>query len=159
MATAVASPPAEQGAEKAKKKSLLPAIIVAVALLGAAYMMKGGNAAPAAAGAAVTSTTAEEGSVVPLDPITVNLADGRFLKVGLGIQLSKTAKAAAEGETPQAQMAKALDEAISIFGHSTYQQLLDPAGRDKVKEELSKRVRERYEGEVLGVYFTEFVMQ
>lgn len=159
MATAVASPPAEQAGDKGKKKNLLPAIIVAVALLGGAYMMKGGKSAPAAPAGAVTTTTAAEGAVVPLDPITVNLADGRFLKVGLAVQLSKTAKAAAEGETPQAQMAKALDEAISLLGHSTYNDLINPEGRDKVKEELSKRVRERYDGEVLGVYFTEFVMQ
>jgi flagellar FliL protein len=56
-------------------------------------------------------------------------------------------------------MAKALDEAIDVLGGRTYAELAAPGGRTAAKEELSHRVQERYHGEVLDVYFTEFVMQ
>ena len=160
-----------EGEEKAKKsRNLLPAIIIAVALLGAGALMGGkggGSAAASDTTAESTTTTVAEGPVVALEPITLNLADGRFLKVGLALQLSAEAAAASgggghgggEAEDPTAHWAKALDEAITVFGHATYDQLIHPEGRDEVKKELSHRVEERYHGEVLGVYFTEFVMQ
>ena len=162
-----------EGGEAPAKKSrnLLPAVIIAVALLGAGALMGGkggGSAAASDAAVASTTTTVAEGPVVSLEPITLNLADGRFLKVGLALQLSADAAAAGGGgghgggaaaEDPTAHWAKALDEAITVFGHATYEQLIHPEGRDEVKKELSHRVEERYHGEVLGVYFTEFVMQ
>ena len=158
----------EGDAPAKKRRHLLPAVIIAVALLGAGALMggKGGGEAAASddAAAASTTTTVAEGPVIVLDSITLNLADGRFLKVGLAIQMSADAPAGGGGhggaeEDPKAHMAKALDEAINVFGHATYDQLIHPEGREAVKAELSHRVQERYHGEVLGVYFTEFVMQ
>jgi flagellar protein FliL len=160
-----------EGEAPAKKsRNLLPAIIIAVALLGAGALMGGkggGSAAASDTTAESTTTTVAEGPVVALEPITLNLADGRFLKVGLALQLSAEAGAASgggghgggEAEDPTAHWAKALDEAITVFGTATYDHLIHPEGREAVKTELSHRVEERYHGEVLGVYFTEFVMQ
>lgn len=94
------------------------------------------------------------GEVVPLEAITMNLADGRLLKVGLALQLKDGA-----GEEHPISGSIALDEAITFLGEHTYAQLAAPAGRAKVKAELSARVAERYHSDVLEVYFTEFVMQ
>ena len=63
-----------------KGKNLLPAVIIAVALLGAGALMGGkggGEAAASDAHGATTTTTVAEGEIVALDPITLNLADGR----------------------------------------------------------------------------------
>lgn len=155
---------AEDGAAPAKKGNLVPALVLAVGLLGGGYLMGGqGASAPAGAVAGTTTTTVAEGAVVALDPITLNLADGRFLKVALAIQLAEAGAAGGHGggaeEDPAAAMAKALDEAIDVLGGRTYAELAAPGGRAAAKEELSHRVQERYHGEVLDVYFTEFVMQ
>lgn len=149
--------------EKKGKGHLLPAIILAVAVLGAGYFIGGKKGTPAsaapAAAAATTTTTApspvDEGEVVKLDSITLNLADGRFLKVGIALQLVK-------GETADKMTSHAplaLDETIALLGDRTYAQLAAPGGRAQAKAELTDRVKKRFGGKVVDVYFTEFVMQ
>lgn len=93
------------------------------------------------------------GEVLALEPITMNLADGRLLKLGLALQL------VAEPAEEEVSGSMALDEAISLLGEHTYDQLSASAARDAAKGELSQRVADRYHGDVLEVYFTEFVMQ
>ena len=156
-------------AGKGGKGNLVPAAVLAVGILGGGWFMGGGSggASGTAAAGATTTTTVVEGEVIALDPITLNLADNHFLKVGIAVQMKGGEPgggggghgAPAEDVDPKAKMAKALDEAITVFGGRTKEDLSSPAGREHAKEELSERVRERYHGEVLGVYFTEFVMQ
>jgi flagellar FliL protein len=104
------------------------------------------------------------GAVVPLQSMTLNLTDGHFLKVGLALQLSQAATPAggtAETTTagPAVDGSKALDAAIAILGSHSYAQLLAPGGRASAQRALTAEVGKRYDGEVLKVYFTEFVMQ
>ncbi len=100
----------------------------------------------------------ELGEVVALEPITMNLADGRLLKVGLALQLPLEPPAGGGGHG-EFSGSVALDEAIAFLGEHTYDQLAAPAARQAAKKELSHRVNERYHHGVLEVYFTEFVMQ
>jgi flagellar protein FliL len=154
---------AEEGEAPAKKKRskkvLVPIVVLIAGLLGGGYFMTAGASAkvPAhpAPGGTTTSTTAALGAIVKLDSITLNLADGRYLKVGIALQLSK------KGDPVKmvTDSAKALDVAISVLGAKTYAQLSAPGGRDTAKAELSAKVVKVYAGTVLGVYFTEFVMQ
>jgi len=135
-------------------------VVLALGLAAAGYFFSsskgGGTASAAPANAApTTSTTAPEGDIVKLDATTLNLADGRFLKVGIGLQLKKGVKP----EDYTTKSAKALDFAITLFGAKTYAQLSDPAARAAAKDELSAAVVKAYGGEVTKVYFTEFVMQ
>src|SRR4051794_17806059 len=151
---------AADGAGKKKGRSnLLPAIVVAAGLLGGGYFMSGGGGAkatPAAAEGATTTTTAEKhGEVIKLDSITLNLADGRFVKLGLALELEEGVKA--EGYDGKA--ARALDIAISTLGDKTFAELAAPGGRDKAKAELNDKVVKAYGGEVTEIYFTELVMQ
>jgi flagellar FliL protein len=95
---------------------------------------------------------------VDLEPLTLNLADGRFLKVGLSLQLTADAAGGGHGEEAL-NGAKARDAAIQIFGQRTYEQLLAPKGREAARKALDTEVRHRYDGEVMKVYLTEFVMQ
>jgi flagellar basal body-associated protein FliL len=101
---------------------------------------------------------AEPGAVLVLDPITLNLADGRFLKVSLALQLASTADA----PTMQAEGAgaKALDAAVDFLGSSGYEDLLDLQSRDEIKQTLTREIIGRYDDDsVIDVYFTELVMQ
>jgi flagellar protein FliL len=143
------------------KKTLVPALIVAVAVLGAGYMMSSGKASAhtGAGGAAASTTTTispvDEGEVVKLDSITLNLADNRYLKVGIALQLAKGVTA----DKMATHAPLALDEAIALLGDMTYAQLSAPGGRAQAKAELTDRVKKRFGGKVTDVYFTEFVMQ
>lgn len=150
-----------KGAKK-KRGMLLPAIVLAAGLLGGGYFMNSSGAAKAAtpgtAGAGVaTSTTVAEGPIVTYASITLNLADGRYLKVGVALQLSK--KASAKAATFQTESAKPLDMTIAIFGDKSYAQLSAPGGRERAKQELRTKLQQAYPGDILTIYFTEFVMQ
>jgi flagellar protein FliL len=119
--------------------------------------------APGVAGVATTTTTVcvpappPPGSVLKLDSTTINLADGRYLKVGLALQLA--ASADLKTFTADDGGAKALDLAIKLLGSKGYNDLISVKSRDAVQTALSQQVAAAYENKVLGVYFTEFVMQ
>src|SRR3954470_23797818 len=156
-----AAPPAAPPKEpKAKRGPMVPAIVIAVALLLAAFMLKGGGGGGSTPPASSQTTVAAEehadpANVVALDPITLNLADGRFLKLGLALQLAdgtQVSEAANFG-------ARALDETIDLMGAYTFKELSAPGARVKAKDKLSEAVNKAYDGAVISVYFTEFVMQ
>ena len=155
-----ASTEAAAPARAHKRNNLIPAVVLAVGLGAAGYFFsssKGGGTASAAPAnpAATTSTTVEDGEIVKLDPTTLNLADGRFLKVGIALQLKKGVKP----EDYTTKSAKALDLAITLFGKGTYTQFADPNARAAAKDQLSAEVVKAYGDEVTRVYLTEFVMQ
>ena len=150
-ADAAATP--EAAAPAGKKKKIIMLAPVLLVLVAAWYFMMGPGAG-AKAEEPEAAHAVELGEVVPLDPITMNLADGRLLKVGLALQLPL--EPASEHEV---NGSVALDEAIAFLGNHTYAQLAAPAERQKAKAELSHRVAKRYHEDVLEVYFTEFVMQ
>lgn len=160
--------------EKKSKSNLVPALVIAVGLVAGGFLMGGRTASPSAAATSdgEAARAAEEqveekvpGEVLTLDTMTLNLADGSFLKVGLALQLAEGVQPGEAGGhgggggDPKAWAAPALDEAISVFGGHTFDELLDPKGREKVKATLAEHIGERYHGDVLAVYFTEFVMQ
>jgi flagellar FliL protein len=131
------------GTGKKKSKKML--------LAGVGYVMfgRGGSSAP---------PKPVEGAVVPLDPITINLAGGHFLKLGIALQGTKAAKEAPDGS-------EALDIAIEIFSNRTIAELTPTAGRDRFKKQLTEKVVDAYMDpktkvqSVMDVYLTEFVMQ
>ena len=155
MAKTAAAPAADATAEApkaGKKKLVVIGVPLLLALVAAWYFVLG----PGSGGSEAEEKPKEPelGEVVALEPITMNLADGRLLKVGLALQLPL--EPAGEEEVTGSV---ALDEAIAFLGEHTYAQLAAPAARQEVKAELSERVAKRYHEEVLGIYFTEFVMQ
>ena len=144
MAKTAAAPAETADAAKGGKKKLLmvvgPVLLVVVA---AWYFVLG----PGSGGsAAEEKPEVELGEVVALEPITMNLADGRLLKVGLALQLPLEPPAGAHGEV---NGSVALDETIAFLGEHTYAQLAQPAARQEAKKELSHRVAERYHHDVL----------
>jgi flagellar protein FliL len=145
-----------------KKKLILLAVVVivlgVVGYVGQALLL-GGDPPKAAPDPKTVA-----GKVLALNPITMNLADGHFLKLTFVLQLSKagTPTAGAEGAdtaTPALNNAAALDASIDVLGEHTYAQLIAPGGRARAQKELLVEIQKRYPGEVLGLYFTEFLMQ
>lgn len=139
----------DKGAKKAKaggskKKLIIIAVVVLLAVGGGVkFFVLGGHSAPA---------KPQPGVVLKLDSINVNLADNHYLKIGLALQTTTKASADIDGS-------RALDIAISELSGQKMPDLAVPAKREKAKAALVKEVAEAYEGEVMDVYFTEFVMQ
>ncbi len=156
MAKTAAAPAETAATAKGGRKKLVMIVVpVLLAVVGAWYFVLG----PGSGGSAAEEPKKpEHGEVVALDPITMNLADGRLLKVGLALQLPLEPPAGGGGHG-EFSGSVALDEAIAFLGEHTYDQLAAPAARQAAKKELSHRVNERYHHGVLEVYFTEFVMQ
>lgn len=130
--------------KKGGKKKLIVILLVVVLAAGAFYFLKmrGGSAAPEAP---------KPGAVVKLDPIYINLTEGHYLKLALALQGTTKAGKELDGS-------KALDAAINLFSGKAMTDL-DAKERNTLKAELVKELEESYEGEVMDVYFTEFVMQ
>lgn len=139
--------------EKKSKKKLLIMIVGALVLAFGGYYMLVMKPAASAAAEAAAPVKPELGEVVKLEPIYINLAGGHFLKLGLALQGSKTAPKELDGS-------QALDAAISMFSGQEMATVADNEKREAMKKELSAEVAEIYpENEVVGIYFTEFVMQ
>ncbi|HEY9555498.1 MAG TPA: flagellar basal body-associated FliL family protein [Acidimicrobiales bacterium] len=154
---------AKDEAKQGKGKTI--GLAVAFAVIGAVVGPKvmGGGSASAEASAPTTTTTVA-GPVVVLDAVTLNLSDGRLLQVGLALELSAEAGSGGGEEEvdesdPTKGYAKALDAAIGVFGHQTMAALSEPGGRDAAKVALEASLDELYHGEIVGVYFHQFVMQ
>ena len=135
----------DQPAKKSKKKLLLIIALVLVVVGAAAwfFLLRGSGSAAV--------KPPEPGEIVKLDPISVNLADGHFLKVGLALQGTKAAK--------ELEGSKALDIAIAELSGREMSELAKPKEREKIKKELLHKIGTAYEHEVIDVYFTDFVMQ
>ncbi|WP_237111837.1 flagellar basal body-associated FliL family protein [Nocardioides sp. WS12] len=91
------------------------------------------------------------GEVVQLESIQVNLASGHYLRLGLALQLTETAH--------EADGSKALDAAIGVFSGRPVGEVNKPEMREELRAELNKELEHRYHGDVMEVYFTEFVTQ
>ncbi|GAA1436021.1 hypothetical protein GCM10009641_33690 [Mycobacterium cookii] len=91
------------------------------------------------------------GEVMTMEPIQVNLADGHYLRIGIALQLSADAHGA-DGS-------KALDATIDLFSGVDQAELAKAGQRQELKHELEEKLHEHYHGDVLEVYFTEFVTQ
>jgi flagellar FliL protein len=152
MTTTTAAPPDEKAAAQKPKKSKKKLIIIVVVLLlgvGAGYWFvlkpKGADSGPP-----------EPGTVVPLDHVQINLAEGHYLRVGLSLQLTADAGGEGHGEFDGSI---ALDSAIEVFSGLSVAEVAKDGQRAKLKKELVHLLEERYHGDVMDVYFTEFVTE
>jgi flagellar basal body-associated protein FliL len=115
-----------------------------------------GTTTPTATTAPIDPDT-ERGPVLETDPLTVNLSDGHYLKVGVALQLTK--KGVVETAKSNGLGAKALDMAIASLSPKTMPQLSQQGVREALKQKLGYDTCMAYNGDVLTVYFTTFVMQ
>jgi flagellar FliL protein len=114
-----------------KKIVIIAPLVLLLAAAGWFFFLRGG-------GEETTALPAPEaGEMLEVEPITINLAGGHFLKLGMGLQVVKGAH-----EAPSS--AKALDLAISQFSGKTIAELSTAEGREKNKAELTARVKLAY---------------
>ena len=145
--------PAEATGKKKRrrpgKKVLLIALVAILVLGGAAYwfLLK-----PKAEPVAEVAPTPVAGEVVTVEAVSLNLAGGHYLRIGLGLQL--TAEVTEPPDT-----ARALDLAIALFSGRTVEEVSSPEAREALKAQLGLQLVEAYEGEVMAVYFTDYVTQ
>ena len=139
---------AEAPAKGGKKKLLLIGLVVLLAAAGAAYFFLFAG-----------SATAEEpvaGDVLPLTPIAVNLAGGGYLKIGVTLEFTEAGSAGGHGGSGP-DGSKATDLIIATFSQA------DPAdvtgAREALKEALEKKIIEAYHGDVMHIYYNEYVTQ
>ncbi len=140
--------PAPAPAPRKTRRAVLVAI-AAVLVLGAAawFLLR-----PAESAEAAPEPEVELGAVQTVEPVSINLADGRYLRLGLGLQLTLEVE---EDVDPS----KALDRAIALFSQRPVSEISTPEGREALKSELAAQLEEAYEGEVVAVYFTNYVYQ
>jgi flagellar FliL protein len=139
MPTKDAEAPEEK---KGGKKKLVIVLVAVLALAGGAYwfvLKPKPEPAP------------EPGEVVTIEPIQVNLAGGHYLKIGVALQLTTTAH--------EADGAKALDAVIELFSGRSMDELTRAESREKLKHKLLEEVEHDYHGDVMDLYFTDFVTQ
>jgi flagellar FliL protein len=143
--TVTAMPQTETGATPKKSRRMLIIGIVAVLAIlgGGAYFFVLKPSGP---------TTPKPGVVLPLDSIQINLAGGHYLRLGIALQETTTAGEDIDGS-------KALDAAIELFSGQSMTALNQGQPREALKAKLSHELTGLYDGQVMGVYFTEFVTQ
>ena len=92
------------------------------------------------------------GDAVALEARQLNLEGGHYLKLGLALQGTDSVAHGIDGS-------KALDAAIEIFSGRSIEELSDPEELHHLKKELKKELVHLYHGDVMDVYFTDFVTQ
>jgi flagellar FliL protein len=128
---------------------MLILLVVILAAAGAAYffLFSGSDAA------------AEEpvaGDVLVLEPLAVNLAGGGYLKIGVTLQFTEAGSAGGHGGSGP-DGSKATDLIISTFSQAAP---ADVSGaRDALKEALQEKIIEAYHGDVMEIYYNEYVTQ
>jgi flagellar FliL protein len=144
------APDGEKPKRGRKKRWVVLVLLLVLAGAAAWWFLLGPGGAPAADDAAPPPP--EPGLVLMIEPISLNLADGHYLRLGLGLQLTKDV-----GEEPDT--ARALDQAVSLFSGRPVAEVGSTEGREALRTELLTRLTEAYEGEVMDVYFTDYVTQ
>lgn len=139
-------------APKKSKKMLMIIVLAAVVLLGggggAFFMLKGDKAEAAPV----------KGEVVALEEaMTINLADGHYLKLNFSLQQTEDAS----GHTVDTSEAREL--AIDEYTGRSLAELSTEKGREKAKTDLTSKIVKAYTDHgkqmVMGIYYTSFVTQ
>ncbi len=137
------TPTAEAAEEKAgKSKMLIVGVLLLAVAGGAAWFLFLKPSAPA---------EPKAGEVAPLEAIQVNLSGGHYLRLGMALQLTEKAH--------EVDGSKALDAAITVFSGLAVGEVNKPEVREDLRHKLLEVLHERYHGDVMDVYFTEYVTQ
>ncbi|MGD9794960.1 MAG: flagellar basal body-associated protein FliL [Acidimicrobiia bacterium] len=169
----------KKGKEKPKKKksNMVPAIVVALGMIVGGKMMGSGKAAPATAastlaasghgaaaeGEAMDCATEDilhppvKGAVFKLEPQTLNLANGSYVKVTISLQLSKAVVLEVFKEEGEAE--KAADVVLATISGRDKAEFSSPQSMAALKEKLTDEIRPKFECQVLDVLISQWVVQ
>lgn len=126
-----------------RRKKVLVLLVAVVVVAAAAwfFLLRGGGG----------PEEPKPGEMLPLESTQINLAGGHYLKIGLALQLTESAH--------EVDGSKALDAAIELFSGRDVDELARTETRQTLKKKLTTELEHRYHGDVMEVYFTEFVTQ
>ena len=136
------TPDEQEQTGRSRRKVVLAAVVglLVVAVAGWYFLLRpSGPAEPV------------PGEVMVLEPVQLNLSGGHYLRIGLGLQLSEDAH--------ETDGSKALDATIRIFSGLEVAEVSRSEQREELRETLMSELDDAYHGDVLEVYFTEFVTQ
>jgi flagellar FliL protein len=147
----------EKTAEAAPKKSkkMLMIIVIALVVLGGggagAFLLMKGDKAEA-------KPKPKKGIVTAIEnDLTINLADGHYLKLGFALQ--ETEEAGAEA----VDTSEAINLAIDQYTGRSVAELSTEKGRETAKDELLEKIKKAYVEEdkelIMDIYYTAFVTQ
>ncbi|HTZ44238.1 MAG TPA: flagellar basal body-associated FliL family protein [Jatrophihabitans sp.] len=136
-------------AGKRKKKPLkLKLALLLVLLLAGGAIAKFTVLAPSAkAGPKVPA----KGPVVAMDEMTLNLADGHYLRLKVALQLAK-------GGSVDLDTSEASQALIDTYSNQSVAQLTGDVARNKAKTTFLGKLSALYPKKILDAYYTEFVM-
>ncbi len=144
---------AAAGAPAKSKKKLVVILGVVVAIVAAAayYFLVMSKADAAAEPAAP-----EPGAVHKVEAMSINLADGRYLRIAVGLQLTLDGAAGHGGEFDDS---KARNAIIDLFSGLPVAEVAPGEAREALRKELATTLEESYHGGVMDVYLIDFVTQ
>ena len=152
---------AKDGDEKKKGglvTKLKPVFMIVAAVAGYKFFLAPKPAPPAAEVSAAAETAPEEGAIVTIPELVLNLAGPKqtYLRVGAALVLEK----GVDAEILKEEVPLASDVLVDVLSAKTPEELKDPASKTELKKELSEKVRHAFHDEkVVRVIFTTFVMQ
>jgi flagellar FliL protein len=147
------TPKAAKKVEK-KRSPMMLIVLLVVGLAGGVGVSKvtGGGGAPA------VEPPPEPGEIANIEAINVNLADGHFLRIAVGAQLTKKVPEKAEA-WEKVEGAKVRDAMIKVFSGKEMSEVRSTSGREELVKELDELVTESTEKQVMKVYLAEYVSQ
>jgi flagellar basal body-associated protein FliL len=150
---------AEAAAAAAKKKKMIGGVVAAGLIYR--FVLSGGaeEPAPEALAAVAEEAVIEEGEILAIPEMTLNLADTdelHFARIGLAVVLQAEVDPVIAGtKLPIVQ-----DVVVQTVGDMTFDELRAPGAKEALKELLSEQSREAFNGETVSrIVFTSFVMQ
>ncbi len=157
--TVLKPPPLTKAQQEAKEKATQYALDVKCAVASGMKVPKPPEGVPATA-ATPDTTPPKLGPVLAVDSVTVNLADGHFLKFGLGIQFAPGV--VIDTVKPENPGAAATNYVLTQLRTKTTADL-GPKALAPLQSAFSYAVchddKMNFEGKILGIYFTDFVSQ
>jgi flagellar FliL protein len=94
------------------------------------------------------------GDVVAVDPMTVNLAGGHYLKIAISVQLVKRKATAGDFDTSHAS-----ELVIDEFSNRSMDAVEAGGKRQKLIKALRDSIKKAYPGKVYDVFLTQYVGQ
>jgi flagellar FliL protein len=134
-----------------KSKVKLIAIVLVLLLAGGAVAKFTVLAPPAKASAEAVKKKPAKGPVIAMDDMTLNLANGAYLRLKISLQTAK-------GTSEELDTAAAAQDIIDTFSNLTTAQLTGSPNRKKYQDLLLKKLQEDYPKQILDVPYQEFVM-
>jgi flagellar protein FliL len=149
--------------DKGGRSNLVPAVVLAIGIAAGGYFV-GGSGAAATTDAEESAAEADEleaGDVVELEAVTVNLANGRFLRVGVAVLTSAEFESVDDEPRrfkPEHQ-SRLRDQLIAMFAGRDVATLTGAENIEATKAEMLDRVNVVLDGHAFEVYLTEFASQ